>query len=128
MLNNRDPDIWGCLALLSTKVGRKFEAHQAIRQALRTGIKDAEILKYVSMSPSMRIPARVEANDVFRRFCSQVGRAFVEANDRLAAVECLRMAMEIEPKNPRFERDFLHALNQGEATNSGPHVCRDTNE
>eukprot|EP00842_Homolaphlyctis_polyrhiza_P001645 jgi/Hompol1/2481/HPOL_006011-RA len=46
VLNNRDSEVWANLALLSLTLGRLVEANQAIAQALRLGIRDAEILKY----------------------------------------------------------------------------------
>ena len=46
-MNNRDSEVWAYLALLCLTQDRQFEANQAISQALRLGIKDALILRFV---------------------------------------------------------------------------------
>ena len=45
MLNNRDSDVWANLALLCLRLDRLFEANQCIAQALRLGVKNADVLR-----------------------------------------------------------------------------------
>ena len=47
IINNRDGEAWAHLALLCLTINRNVEADQAIAQALRLGIKDTEILRYI---------------------------------------------------------------------------------
>jgi Flp pilus assembly protein TadD len=44
-LNNRDAEVWAHLALLCLVMDRTIEANQSINQALRLGIKDAQVLR-----------------------------------------------------------------------------------
>ncbi|KAL2919158.1 hypothetical protein HK105_201433 [Polyrhizophydium stewartii] len=88
VLNNRDSEVWAYLALLSLTLGRTVEAHQAIAQALRLGIKDSEILR-------------------------AVGVAFMNENQIMAAVECLRIALEEDPENATTRELFTQALGKG---------------
>jgi Flp pilus assembly protein TadD len=45
VLNNRDANVWAHLALLCLVMDRTIEASQSINQALRLGIKDAQVLR-----------------------------------------------------------------------------------
>lgn len=44
-LNNRDGEIWANIALLCLTVQRRFEANQALVQALKMGVRDAAVLE-----------------------------------------------------------------------------------
>jgi hypothetical protein len=48
VLINRDGDVWAHIALVCITVNRPAEADQAISQALREGIRDAQLLMYIS--------------------------------------------------------------------------------
>jgi tetratricopeptide (TPR) repeat protein len=50
ILNNKDPDVWGYLALLCLTQNRVFEANQAIKQAMKCGLSNAELYSYVEVS------------------------------------------------------------------------------
>lgn len=65
---------------------RKTEANQAIHQALKLGINDSIILR-------------------------SLGAAFLERNQPEAAVEALRMALELEPASQTTKTAFQNALN-----------------
>ncbi|KAH6572162.1 hypothetical protein BASA50_005685 [Batrachochytrium salamandrivorans] len=91
VLNNRDSEVWAYLALLSLTLGRTIEAHQSIAQALRLGIKDSDILK-------------------------AVGVAFLNEKQSVAAVECLRMALEENPDDMGTRELFSQALEESNQT------------
>jgi hypothetical protein len=52
VLNNRDSEVWAFLALLCLMQDRQFEANQSISQAIRLGIRDADVLRYVTTTPT----------------------------------------------------------------------------
>ncbi|KAI8838398.1 hypothetical protein BC829DRAFT_447402 [Chytridium lagenaria] len=74
VLNNRDGEVWAHLALLS--------------QALRVGVKDAEVLK-------------------------TTGTAFFAVGCVPSAAECLRMAIELDPHDAVAQDLFMKAITQG---------------
>ncbi|KAJ8327947.1 hypothetical protein QVD99_006319 [Batrachochytrium dendrobatidis] len=100
VLNNRDSEVWANIALLSLTLGRITEAHQAITQALYLGIKDADILK-------------------------AVGVAFLREKQAMAAVECLRMALEGNPEDMGTRELFLQAM--GESSKAYFTTAKDSN-
>ncbi|TPX60566.1 hypothetical protein PhCBS80983_g01686 [Powellomyces hirtus] len=87
VLNNRHADVWAYLALLNLQLKREFEGNQCIAQALRLGIRDAAVLRAVS-------------------------DALVNANQPAAAVECLRMCLEIEPDDAATRAAFTRVLKE----------------
>ncbi|KAJ3214771.1 Cilia- and flagella-associated protein 70 [Dinochytrium kinnereticum] len=88
VLNNRDGEVWAYLALLCLCLDRAFEANQAIAQALRVGVKDAEALK-------------------------TTGTAFYALGNISSAAECLRVAMELDPSDTSVQELFMKAIAQG---------------
>ncbi|KAJ3168634.1 Cilia- and flagella-associated protein 70 [Geranomyces variabilis] len=87
VLNNRHADVWAYLALLNLQLNREFEGNQCIAQALRLGIRDAAVLRSVS-------------------------DALLKAQQHAAAVECLRMCLEIEPEDASSRAAFTRILQQ----------------
>ncbi|KAJ3075167.1 Cilia- and flagella-associated protein 70 [Podochytrium sp. JEL0797] len=85
VLNNRDSDVWGYLALLCLMQDRQFEAGQCISQAMRNKIKNPEVLRLV-------------------------GTAFMDCKQAAPAVECFRIALEIDPKDAATKTLFSNAL------------------
>ncbi|KAJ3155384.1 Cilia- and flagella-associated protein 70 [Geranomyces michiganensis] len=98
VLNNRHADVWAYLALLNLQLKREFEGNQCIAQALRLGIRDAAVLRAVS-------------------------DALMKAQQHTAAVECLRMCLEIEPDDASSRAAFVRLLQQashGKDTSAEP--------
>ncbi|KAL4238526.1 Cilia- and flagella-associated protein 70 [Mactra antiquata] len=44
ILNNSDPEVWGYLSLVCLKTGRKLEAEQAYKYAIKVNLEDTELL------------------------------------------------------------------------------------
>ncbi|KAI8821418.1 uncharacterized protein EV422DRAFT_528079 [Fimicolochytrium jonesii] len=87
VLNNRHSDVWAYLALLNLRRGREYEGNQCIAQALRLGVRDAVVLREVST-------------------------ALVALNQRNAAIECLRLCLEIEPQDVATRTTFTRLLDE----------------
>ncbi|KAI9204949.1 uncharacterized protein BJ171DRAFT_423701, partial [Polychytrium aggregatum] len=85
VLNNRDSEVWAYITILCLQTNREFEANQAVAQALRIGIRNAEILKLL-------------------------GVAFLRAQKNGAASECFRMCLELDPSDEQTQRLFEQAL------------------
>ncbi|KAI9339399.1 hypothetical protein BDR26DRAFT_837865 [Obelidium mucronatum] len=85
VLNNRDSEVWAYLSLLCLILDRQFEAGQCISQAIRNNIKNADALRLV-------------------------GNAFMDSNQLAPAVECFRMALELEPKDTNTRALFSKAV------------------
>ncbi|KND04050.1 uncharacterized protein SPPG_01495 [Spizellomyces punctatus DAOM BR117] len=85
VLNNRNADVWAYLALLNLKLNRSFEANQCIAQALRLGIRDADVLR-------------------------TVGDDLLKTSNPNAAVECFRICLELDPDNETTRKSFEASL------------------
>ncbi|KAJ3022692.1 Cilia- and flagella-associated protein 70 [Thoreauomyces humboldtii] len=92
VLNNRHADVWAYLALLNLQLKREFEGNQCIAQALRLGIRDAGVLRAVS-------------------------DALLEIQQPVAAIECLRMCLEIEPDDASTRATFSRVLKETSEAN-----------
>ncbi|KAJ3416941.1 Cilia- and flagella-associated protein 70 [Chytridiales sp. JEL 0842] len=87
VLNNRDSEVWSFLALLCLIQDRQFEANQSISQAIRLGINDPEILRLV-------------------------GSSFMDCSQPAPAIECFRMALELDPNHVETQALFMKAMSQ----------------
>lgn len=86
-MNNRDGEIWANLALLCLSMKRRFEANQAMVQALKMGVRDPEVLQLLGVS-------------------------FLQEEDFRAAAECLRLSLEIQPNNEVTRDLFVTAVHR----------------
>ncbi|KAJ3196420.1 Cilia- and flagella-associated protein 70 [Irineochytrium annulatum] len=87
VLNNRDGEVWAYLSLLCIELDRLFEANQSIAQALRQGVKDVEVLRLN-------------------------GLAFSYREQILPALECFRVALELDPGNEQLQGLFAECVNK----------------
>ncbi|TPX41837.1 hypothetical protein SeLEV6574_g05897 [Synchytrium endobioticum] len=87
VLNNRDGEVWACLALLCGELGRGFEAEQCVRHGLNAGLRNLGLLK-------------------------QMGKMFAGQRSFAAAKECLLVALVLDP-DEKESRQLLMDIEAG---------------